>query len=186
MEKAGLKVVDERGVVYRVMADSWALSDDMDVNYMLSATARGCELKKSYPPCLCAVRLWMFDRSQEPAMIVELVTFTFPKGHDRASELEAVRGVVREMGGEPGTGAQAFPVGRSARTKAPAPASISGRRSRRPKRAHNDEWREGVKKRTGGYPTIRYFDMMALVDNERGKVTEWSARTAKQRELETV
>ena len=27
-------------------------------------------------------------------MIVELVTFTFPKGHDRASELEAVRGVV--------------------------------------------------------------------------------------------
>jgi 2-polyprenyl-3-methyl-5-hydroxy-6-metoxy-1,4-benzoquinol methylase len=27
-------------VVYRVMADSWVLSDDMDVNYMLTA-ARG-------------------------------------------------------------------------------------------------------------------------------------------------
>jgi 2-polyprenyl-6-hydroxyphenyl methylase/3-demethylubiquinone-9 3-methyltransferase len=40
MQKAGLKVVDERGVVYRVMADSWVLSDDMDVNYMLTA-ARG-------------------------------------------------------------------------------------------------------------------------------------------------
>jgi 2-polyprenyl-6-hydroxyphenyl methylase/3-demethylubiquinone-9 3-methyltransferase len=40
LQKAGLKVVDERGVVYRVMADSWVLSDDMDVNYMLSA-ARG-------------------------------------------------------------------------------------------------------------------------------------------------
>ena len=40
MRKAGLSVVDERGVVYRMMADSWALSDDMDVNYMLTA-ARG-------------------------------------------------------------------------------------------------------------------------------------------------
>jgi 2-polyprenyl-6-hydroxyphenyl methylase / 3-demethylubiquinone-9 3-methyltransferase len=40
MRKAGLSVVDERGVVYRVMQDRWALSDDMDVNYMLTA-ARG-------------------------------------------------------------------------------------------------------------------------------------------------
>ena len=40
LRKAGLDVVDERGVVYRVMADSWALSEDMDVNYMMSA-ARG-------------------------------------------------------------------------------------------------------------------------------------------------
>jgi 2-polyprenyl-6-hydroxyphenyl methylase/3-demethylubiquinone-9 3-methyltransferase len=37
LQKAGLGVVDERGVVYRVMADSWVLSDDMDVNYMQSA-----------------------------------------------------------------------------------------------------------------------------------------------------
>ena len=35
--KAGLEVVDERGVVYRVMQDSWVLSDDMDVNYMMAA-----------------------------------------------------------------------------------------------------------------------------------------------------
>ena len=53
------------------------------------------------------------------------------------------------------------------------------------KRAHNDEWREGVKKRTGGYPTMRYFDMLALVDNERGKATEWDAN-GKARELETA
>ena len=32
-----------------------------------------------------------------------------------------------------------------------------------------------VKARTGGYPTIRNFDMMALVDNEQGAVTEWDA-----------
>ena len=40
-------------------------------------------------------------------------------------------------------------------------------------RAHGDEWREGVKKRTGGYPTIRYFDLFLLIDNENGKVTEF-------------
>jgi 2-polyprenyl-6-hydroxyphenyl methylase/3-demethylubiquinone-9 3-methyltransferase len=37
MQAAGLKVVDERGVVYRLMADRWELSNDMDVNYMLTA-----------------------------------------------------------------------------------------------------------------------------------------------------
>jgi 2-polyprenyl-6-hydroxyphenyl methylase/3-demethylubiquinone-9 3-methyltransferase len=40
MRDASLKIVDERGVVYRMMADSWELADDMDVNYMLTA-ARG-------------------------------------------------------------------------------------------------------------------------------------------------
>jgi 2-polyprenyl-6-hydroxyphenyl methylase / 3-demethylubiquinone-9 3-methyltransferase len=40
MQGAGLNVVDERGVVYRVMGDRWELSPDMDVNYMLTA-ARG-------------------------------------------------------------------------------------------------------------------------------------------------
>ena len=119
MQKAGLNVVDERGVVYRVMSDSWALSDDMDVNYMLSATRERISpiadsgiAPKSYPPCLQSCDYGCSIELQEPAMIVELVTFTFPKGHDRASELEAVRGVIGEMGGEPGTGAQAFPVGR--------------------------------------------------------------------------
>ena len=34
---AGLRVVDERGVVYSLLSDSWKLSNDMDVNYMLAA-----------------------------------------------------------------------------------------------------------------------------------------------------
>jgi 2-polyprenyl-3-methyl-5-hydroxy-6-metoxy-1,4-benzoquinol methylase len=29
--------MDERGVIYRVRADSWQLSNDMDVNYMFTA-----------------------------------------------------------------------------------------------------------------------------------------------------
>jgi 2-polyprenyl-6-hydroxyphenyl methylase / 3-demethylubiquinone-9 3-methyltransferase len=37
MVKAGLRVADERGVVYNVFSDSWKLSNDMDVNYMLTA-----------------------------------------------------------------------------------------------------------------------------------------------------
>ena len=34
---AGLRRLDESGVVYNVFADEWRLSDDMDVNYMMVA-----------------------------------------------------------------------------------------------------------------------------------------------------
>lgn len=37
LEKSGLRVIDERGVVYNLLADKWQLSRDMDVNYMLTA-----------------------------------------------------------------------------------------------------------------------------------------------------
>ena len=37
LERAGLKVIDEAGVVYNPLADRWRLADDMDVNYMLTA-----------------------------------------------------------------------------------------------------------------------------------------------------
>lgn len=37
MVSAGLRVADERGVVYSVFSDTWKLSSDMDVNYMLAA-----------------------------------------------------------------------------------------------------------------------------------------------------
>jgi 2-polyprenyl-6-hydroxyphenyl methylase/3-demethylubiquinone-9 3-methyltransferase len=37
MVAAGLRVADERGVVYNLFADTWQLSNDMDVNYMLTA-----------------------------------------------------------------------------------------------------------------------------------------------------
>jgi 2-polyprenyl-6-hydroxyphenyl methylase/3-demethylubiquinone-9 3-methyltransferase len=41
MERAGLRRRDERGVVYNLLADSWQLSDDMDVNYMMTADKGG-------------------------------------------------------------------------------------------------------------------------------------------------
>jgi 2-polyprenyl-6-hydroxyphenyl methylase/3-demethylubiquinone-9 3-methyltransferase len=35
LERGGLRVIDERGVVYNILLDAWQLSDDTDVNYML-------------------------------------------------------------------------------------------------------------------------------------------------------
>ena len=37
MEHGGLRVTDERGVIYNILADRWQLSTDTDVNYMLVA-----------------------------------------------------------------------------------------------------------------------------------------------------
>jgi 2-polyprenyl-6-hydroxyphenyl methylase/3-demethylubiquinone-9 3-methyltransferase len=37
IEGAGLRVLDERGVIYNLLADRWQLSTDLDVNYMLVA-----------------------------------------------------------------------------------------------------------------------------------------------------
>ena len=37
LERNGLRVIDERGVVYNILLDSWQLSGDMDVNYMIAA-----------------------------------------------------------------------------------------------------------------------------------------------------
>jgi 2-polyprenyl-6-hydroxyphenyl methylase/3-demethylubiquinone-9 3-methyltransferase len=37
MEQGGLRVIDEQGVIYNILADRWQLSSDTDVNYMLTA-----------------------------------------------------------------------------------------------------------------------------------------------------
>ncbi len=37
LELAGLRVIDEAGVIYNPLADHWRLAKDMDVNYMLAA-----------------------------------------------------------------------------------------------------------------------------------------------------
>ena len=40
-------------------------------------------------------------------------------------------------------------------------------------RGHNAEWFANIKARTGSVPTIRYFDLLMIVDNEAGAVTEF-------------
>jgi 2-polyprenyl-6-hydroxyphenyl methylase / 3-demethylubiquinone-9 3-methyltransferase len=37
MERGGLRMIDERGVMYNPLSDSWRLTGDTDVNYMLTA-----------------------------------------------------------------------------------------------------------------------------------------------------
>ena len=37
LELGGVRVIDQRGVVYNILLDAWQLSDDVDVNYMLLA-----------------------------------------------------------------------------------------------------------------------------------------------------
>jgi 2-polyprenyl-6-hydroxyphenyl methylase / 3-demethylubiquinone-9 3-methyltransferase len=49
LEKAGLDVIGERGVIYNPFADRWQLSSDMDVNYMVVA-ARGQRSAKNFSP----------------------------------------------------------------------------------------------------------------------------------------
>jgi hypothetical protein len=40
--------------------------------------------------------------------------------------------------------------------------------------AHDAAWRAGVAERTGSAPTIRYFELQMLLDNEAGTASEWS------------
>jgi hypothetical protein len=107
-------------------------------------------------------------------MILELVSFPSPKGWDRAQVVAdakttigkwtANRDLVRKhfllgVGEAEGTGGGVYVW-----------PSIEAAR-----KAHDAGWREGVKARTGSYPTIRYFDLFLLIDNEHGAVTEWTA-----------
>jgi 2-polyprenyl-6-hydroxyphenyl methylase/3-demethylubiquinone-9 3-methyltransferase len=43
LELGGLRVIDERGVIYNLLADRWQLAGDTDVNYMMTA-------KRAAPP----------------------------------------------------------------------------------------------------------------------------------------
>ncbi len=43
LERHGLRVIEDAGVVYNLFADCWQISDDMDVNYMLTAAKEKSE-----------------------------------------------------------------------------------------------------------------------------------------------
>lgn len=106
-------------------------------------------------------------------MIVELVTFGLPEGWTRDQELEAVRGVAPKWASDPDLVRKHFlwGLGQDAGTGAGLYVWPSVEAARR---AHGEEWREAIRRRTGHEPIVRYFDLMAVVDNERGEVTEWS------------
>jgi len=105
-------------------------------------------------------------------MILELVEFNSPKGWSRDKVAQEAKHAVPkwqankellrkhfllELNGKTGAGVYIWPSVEAAQ------------------KAHNEEWRQSVIKRCGSAPTIRYFDLMLLVDNESGKVTEFPA-----------
>ena len=103
-------------------------------------------------------------------MILELMLFKSPAGMDRAAILEDAKHTVAHWRANPdlvrkhyllsddgyGGGAYIWPSKEAAQ------------------RGHDRAWREGVRKRTGSEPVIRYFDLLMMVDNEDGSVTEWT------------
>jgi hypothetical protein len=105
-------------------------------------------------------------------MILELVEFNSPKGWSRAKVAKEARGVIPKwrankellrkhfllsLDGKIGAGVYIWPSVEAAQ------------------KAHNEEWRQSVIKRTGAAPTLRYFDLFLLIDNEHGAVTEFPA-----------
>ncbi len=107
-------------------------------------------------------------------MIVELVTFKTPRGWDRARVLEDAKHTVPKWAANRDLLRKHFPLGIG--DDAGLSVGIYIWPSvEAAQRAHDAEWRESVKRRSGGYPTIQYFDLFLLIDNEHGRVTEWEA-----------
>jgi hypothetical protein len=116
-------------------------------------------------------------------MILELVLFKSPPGMSRAEILRDAKATVPRWRGNRellrkhyllsedgyGGGVYVWPSKEAAQ------------------KGHDAEWRAAVEKRTGSQPIIRYFDLLMLVDNEKGTVTEWDdAGAARPVEAEMV
>lgn len=107
-------------------------------------------------------------------MIVELVTFKTPQGWDRARVLEDAKHTIPKWVANRDLLRKHFALGLGGDTGLSAGIYIWPSVEAAQK-AHDAEWRESVKKRSGGYPTIQYFDLFLLIDNEHGRVIEWAA-----------
>jgi hypothetical protein len=103
-------------------------------------------------------------------MILELVEFNSPKGWTREQVAEDACRVIPKwqankellrkhfllsIDGKTGGGVYIWPSIEAAR------------------RAHDEAWRQAVITRTGAAPTVRYFDLFLLIDNEKGTATEF-------------
>ncbi len=107
-------------------------------------------------------------------MIVEIVTFPTPAGWTRDQLLEDAKHTIPKWTANKDLVRKHFAtgIGEAAGTTTGIYVWPSIEAAQK---AHDETWREAVKKRSGSYPTIRYFDLFLLIDNENAKVTEWTS-----------
>jgi hypothetical protein len=103
-------------------------------------------------------------------MILELVEFNTPKGWTREQVAQDARHVIDKWRANPELLRKHFVLSLDGKTGAGVYIWASLQAAQK---AHSEEWRQSVIKRTGAAPTIRYFDLFLLIDNEHGKVTEF-------------
>lgn len=101
-------------------------------------------------------------------MIVEFVQFRYPPGLTREQILEDARTTVPRWRGNEELIRKHYIVGEDGSGGAfyiwPSKAAAQ--------RGHDAEWFANIEARSGSVPTIRYFDLLMIVDNEVGCVTE--------------
>ena len=104
-------------------------------------------------------------------MIVELVTFPATPGADWDAILAEARATIPRWRANPQLVRKHYLLSEDGAECAglyiwPSRAAAEA--------AHDAVWQAAVAQRTGGAPTIRYFELQMLLDNEAGTVTEWS------------
>ena len=104
-------------------------------------------------------------------MILELVLFKSPPGMDRAAVLEDAKHTIPRWRANPDLLRKHYLLSEDGTECAglyiwPTRAAAEA--------AHDATWRAAVAQRTGSAPSIRYFELQMLLDNEAGTVTEWS------------
>jgi len=107
-------------------------------------------------------------------MILELVEFNTPKGWTREQVAEDARHVINKWRANPELLRKHFLLSPDGKTGGGVYIWPSVEAAQE---AHGEEWRQSIIRRTGAAPTIRYFDLFLLIDNEQGKVTEFPDAT---------
>lgn len=105
-------------------------------------------------------------------MILELVEFNTPKAWAREQVAEDARHVVAKWRANPELLRKHFLLSLDGKTGGGVYVWPSIEAA---ERAHDEAWRQSVIKRTGAAPTIRYFDLFLLVDNEQGRAVAYDA-----------
>ena len=107
-------------------------------------------------------------------MILELVEFNTPKGWTREQVAEDARQVIDKWRANPELLRKHFLLSLDGKTGGGVYIWPSVEAAQE---AHGEEWRQSIIRRAGSAPTIRYFDLFLLIDNEQGKVTEFPDAT---------